>query len=68
MSKMELKDFVDEKLQLIKSLEHDPDRAHGEERVLWEIILRRAADGYDVKDAAKEALKTTEINFPRWFD
>ena len=67
MSKMELKDYVAEKLELIKNSEHDPEQAHSQEKDLWETVLRLAADGYDVKDAAKETLKSKEIDFPRWF-
>ena len=67
MSKMELKDYVSEKLDLIRNSEHDPEQAHGQEKDLWETVLRLAADGYDVKESAKEALKSKEIDFPRWF-
>ena len=67
MSKMEVTDYVAEKLDVIKSLKHDPELAHAEEKLLWETVLRLAGDGYDVQDAANEALKSNEIDFPRWF-
>ena len=67
MSKMEVTDYVAKKLDVIKILKHDPELGHPEEKRLWETVLRLAGDGYDVQDAANGALKSNEIDFPRWF-
>lgn len=45
----------------------DPEGAHGMEDDLYEDILRGIVAGdADVASIAKEALKTKEIDFPRW--
>ena len=63
----EIKQQVAERLAEIRNMTHDPERAHSAERDLWRIVLEKAADGHDVAGAAKEALKSEDVDFPRWF-
>lgn len=63
----EIKKQVAEQIAAIRDMTHDPERAHSAERDLWRTVLEMAAAGHDVAAAAKEALKTEEIDFPRWF-
>jgi len=54
----------------VESLRHDkddPELAHAQEKFIWCDVLEFAALGFDVEQAAQEALKTKEIDFPRWF-
>ena len=46
----------------------DPEAAHSREDDLYESVLRAIADGLatDPVAMAKEALKTKDIEFPRW--
>ena len=66
MSK-DIKDQVAERLEEIRDMTHDPERAHSAERDLWRTVLEMAAAGCEVAGAAKEALKTEDVDFPRWF-
>jgi len=62
-----IKQQVAERLEAIRNMTHDPERAHSAERDLWRTVLEMAADGHDVAGAAKEALKSEDVDFPRWF-
>ena len=56
------------RVNLIKAL-GDPESKHIEEDQLYETVLKAIAAG-NVKDpaeCAKAALKTKELNFPRWY-
>lgn len=63
----EIKQQVAERLAEIRDMTDDPERAHSAERDLWRTVLEMAADSHDVAGAAKEALKTEDVDFPRWF-
>ena len=63
----ELAEIVTKRLEKIRNRVEDPECAHYKEKELWQEVLEWAAAGRDVQSAAQEALKTTEINFPRWF-
>ena len=63
----ELTKMVSERVEEIRDRADDPECAHSKEKELWQEVLEWAADGRDVKAAAQEALKTTEISFARWF-
>ena len=63
----ELAEIVSERVEKIRDRADDPECAHCEEKDLWQEVLEWAAAGHDVKSASQEALKTTEIGFPRWF-
>ena len=63
----ELDEIVTKRLEKIRDRADDPENAHYQEKELWQEVLEWAAAGRDVQSAAKEALKTTEIDFPRWF-
>ena len=42
----------------------DDEAAHSEERDLWELVLIHLSASSDI---AKEALKSRDIEFSRWF-
>ena len=63
----ELAKMAINRVEYIRTITSDPELAHAEEKELWEEVLDWASKGGDVKQAAKEALKTKEIDFPRWF-
>ena len=63
----EIKQQVAERLEAIRRMTHDPERAHSAERDLWQSVLEAAAAGHDVKQAATLALETEDLDFPRWF-
>ena len=63
----ELTEIVTKRLEKIRNRVQDPECAHYDEKELWGEVLEWAAAGRDVQSAAKEALKTAEIDFPRWF-
>ena len=63
----ELAEMAINRVKYIRSVSEDPEVAHAEEKELWQEVLRMAAAGRDVKAAAIEALKTEDIDFPRWF-
>jgi len=62
-----LAELVTERVEKISNRAEDPEIAHCKEKELWEEVLEWAAQGRDVKAAAKEALKNNQIDFPRWF-
>lgn len=62
-----IKQQVAERLEEIRNMTDDPERAHSAERDLWRTVLEKAADGHDVAAAAREALKSEHVDFPRWF-
>ena len=62
-----LAENVAEQVKYIRSISDDPEVAHAEEKELWRSVLIEAAAGRDAKAAAIEALKTEDIEFPRWF-
>ena len=48
----------------------DPQEAHSEEDGLWEAVLAAIANGTyigEVAELAREALKTLDLHFPRWY-
>lgn len=58
---------VENRVELIKGMAHDPDVAHGEEDQLRLEVLQAIVAGHDTPAGlAKAALKTGEIDFPRW--
>ena len=63
----EIREQVAARLEAIRNITYDPERAHSAERDLWRTVLEKAADGHDVAGAAKEALKSEDMDFPRWF-
>lgn len=50
------------------AMKADDEQAHSEEDALHQDVLRAIADGRcdDPAACAREALKTTEIDFSRW--
>lgn len=65
---MEIKDVIDG-VEEIKDEELDPEVAHLLEDNLYEQVLNAIASGKcsDPKSFAKEALKTKDILFRRWY-
>jgi hypothetical protein len=67
---MNLED-IHEALELIKTEANggDDERAHVLEKELWFEVLKHIAEdrGADLADFAREALKSKEIEFSRWF-
>ena len=61
-------DEVHAKVQHIATLANDAEAAHGAEDDLWQDVLTAIKDGApEAADLASEALKTREIDFPRWY-
>lgn len=56
------------KVEEIKEVAHDPEWAHGLEDKLCEWVIRAIATGNctDPRACAVEAIKSREIQFPRW--
>lgn len=51
----------------IRAIASDDEAAHSYEDALHEKVLQLVADGADdAPELAKEALKTTKLNFARW--
>lgn len=46
--------------------EHDDEAAHGTEDTLYTLLLRMAADEWNITELAKAALKTQGLRFNRW--
>ena len=63
----ELAEMAMDWVEYIRSISDDPEAAHAEEKELWRSVLIQAAAGRDIKAAAIEAIKTEDIDFPRWF-
>lgn len=61
-------EWVAAKVENIKRLTSDPETAHICEDQLWEAVLYVIAEGEcaDPKACAIAALRTKEIDFPRW--
>lgn len=63
MNVQEIKDEV----EAIRADASDDERAHGNEDVLHQRVLRAIADGADnAPELAREALRTLDIDFSRW--
>ena len=46
---------------------NDPEIAHSREDELFQKVLKAIANGVDnPQELAKEALKSTKLDFPRW--
>lgn len=62
-------DEIRERVEIIRGLSDDPERAHGVEDELHQAVLDAIAKGLCVDPAAcaAEALKTLELAFPRWY-
>lgn len=46
----------------------DPEGAHGEEDSIWEDVLHAIVAGHpDPAAIAEAALKTMDLDFPRWY-
>ncbi len=61
---------IQRRLAEIHDKRHDDGTAHHLEKVLWYIVLKAIAeDNYAVTSGAwaREALKSTDIVFERWF-
>ncbi len=67
---IDIKDFNDVKQLVeltINNAKSDPELAHSNEDSLYWSVLDAVANGNpNAIDMAKEALKTKEIDFPRW--
>lgn len=65
---MEIKDVIDQ-VKEIKEEQSDPEVAHLLEDSLYERVLNEIAFGKcsNSKKIAKEALKTKDIPFRRWY-
>lgn len=65
---MEIKDVIDQ-VKEIKEEQSDPEVAHLLEDSLYEQVLNEIAFGKcsNSKKIAKEALKTKDIPFRRWY-
>ena len=63
----EIAELASLEVEFIRTITSDPEVAHAAEKELWRSVLIQAAAGRDVKAAAIEALKTEDIDFPRWF-
>lgn len=63
-------DEVKKRVEAIKAVGNDdPEGSHCDEDRLHQGVLRAIANGYDggvPKLLAREALKTCDIEFPRW--
>ncbi len=54
-------------LDQIREHGNDDERAHGQEDALWRAVLEAIAGGApDAAELAREALRSTEIEFSRW--
>jgi len=53
----------------IRKNQGDVETAHGMEDYLWQEVLQTIADGTaeDPAALARAALKTTELDFDRWY-
>lgn len=52
----------------IAAIDHDDEEMHGKEDALHVDVLRAIADGApNASDLAREALKTCDIRFNRWY-
>lgn len=76
MAEVEVLPFRDlagqrEELAKIKMLEGDPESAHIAEKDLWRFTLVAIGagliQGEDAQVAARTALETLNVDFPRWF-
>lgn len=64
---MTLQEVID-RVEEIKSKADDPEAAHSDEDGLWADVLAAIARGNaNAQGLAREALKTTEIEFSRWY-
>ncbi len=56
-------------VQRISKLTHDPTFAHSQEDKLWREVLEKISEtAPDPVSLAREALKTRQIKFPRWYE
>jgi len=64
---MTVKDVL-QQVENVRHLKHDPEAAHCLEDELWDNVLMAIAGdiGANPQELAKAALKTKEIDFPRW--
>lgn len=61
------KEDVIAKVAEIKSFPHDPESAHSYEDDLWYQVLQHIAEGAtNAQELAAEAIKSYDIDFPRW--
>jgi hypothetical protein len=62
-------DDVRERLEEIVTNARDPEAAHGMEDDLRAAVLQAIAEGSctDPVEAARLALRTSDIDFPRWY-
>lgn len=55
-------------LARIERVTNDPESAHSADDFLRELVLLAIAEGAsNAKELASEALKSSAIQFPRWF-
>jgi hypothetical protein len=61
-------DEVRERVAAIRNRAHDPEGAHADEDNLWMDVLTAISGGADnPADLAREAVKSNEIDFTRWY-
>ena len=61
--------YIAEKVKIIENIgDDDPETSHILEDELQEEVLQAIANGAEnSSELAKEVLKTSEIDFPRWY-
>lgn len=59
---------IRDRIAAINNIRHDDEAAHGEEDDLHQDVLQAIADGAADPDAlAREALRTKDLDFARWY-
>ena len=58
---------IQTQLKYLEDGKKDPEVAHSQRDYLWECVLEAIVEGAEnPKELAEEALKSEEIDFPRW--
>lgn len=59
--------YVEEMLDRIKGSADDPEIAHSfEDDLAWNVLFSIAANPLGAQELAKAAIKSQDIEFPRW--
>lgn len=61
------KEQIESRIQRIKDLSDDGERAHVEEDALREDFIKHIATMPQLKELAELVLSTNQINFCRWY-
>lgn len=60
-------EMIERWVQRVSDMADDPEAAHAEEDAIFHLVLQAIAEGVaDPAGCARAALKSCDLNFPRW--